>query len=154
MCTPPCSHCFMAVILPRDIVSQVCHCVGYSLLPTEICTWKCQYLKMQNCYASATVQSWLRLIFQLSLASHASIISVGKSSHHTEALIIIDSLLWCAPLRVIVSTHKPQRKMWPSAITRLMAHFICGLLFNLVICKHRIVCLCITPNVHAKIRCH
>ena len=35
-------------------------------------------------------------------------------------------------------THKPLRKVkWTSAITRLTAHLMCGLMFDLVHCRHR-----------------
>ena len=34
--------------------------------------------------------------------------------------------------------HKPLKKIkWPSAITMLTTHFMCGLMSDLVICKHR-----------------
>ena len=51
--------------------------------------------------------------------------------------------------------HKPQRDIkGPSAITRLTTHFTCGLMSDLVICKHKRVWSYLTPNVLTGASCH
>ena len=34
-----------------------------------------------------------------------------------------------------IGTQNPKGRLWPSEITRLTAHFMCGLVSDLVICK-------------------
>ena len=51
--------------------------------------------------------------------------------------------------------HNPLKiEMTIYAITRLTAHFMCGLMSDLVICKFRKVWSYMTPNVLTETRCH
>ena len=59
--------------------------------------------------------------------------------------------LVCKPAHT--HTNPRGRLKWPSAITRLTAHCTCGLMSDLVICRHKKVWLYVTPNILIKTRC-
>ena len=63
----------------------------------------------------------------------------------------------CDKVSMLIHTypHKPMTKIKVIlCITRLTAHFLYGLMSDLVICKFRKVWSCMTPDVLTESRCH
>ena len=100
--------------------------------------WSCSFVCLQNTRADIRPQvKWaVSLMIAYGPLYSSSGVCVGyvqANAHEMKCSISHCSILCFAWVKCLSSSDAP----WPSATTRLTAHFICGLMSDLVICKFR-----------------